>query len=158
MPVIPFPFTALPVPRGLIELWAGTTPAIPQGWQLCDGTNGSPDLRDKFVRGINTAIDQPGSIGGQDTVTLSASTLPVHDHETVSYSHSHRYSGTTNNGDTSTALFTLQGLKRTSNGNESDDTTNSQRNPPSGFTRTTGSNASHNNIPPFFTLAYIFKR
>ena len=36
-------------PRGLIAMWSGALDALPQGWALCDGTSGTPDLRDKFV-------------------------------------------------------------------------------------------------------------
>ena len=39
------------VETGSIVIWSGTIANIPTGWQLCDGTNGSPDLRDKFVVG-----------------------------------------------------------------------------------------------------------
>lgn len=39
------------VPSGVILLWSGTIATIPQGWALCDGTNGTPDLRDRFVVG-----------------------------------------------------------------------------------------------------------
>ena len=34
---------------GMIAQWAGSVDAIPEGWLLCDGQNGTPDLRDKFV-------------------------------------------------------------------------------------------------------------
>jgi len=37
------------IPQGVIWLWSGTIATIPAGWQLCDGTNGTPDLRDQFV-------------------------------------------------------------------------------------------------------------
>lgn len=40
-------------PLGLIACWLGTIPNIPSGWLLCDGSNGTPDLRDKFVRGAS---------------------------------------------------------------------------------------------------------
>ncbi|MEE9409692.1 MAG: hypothetical protein V3V41_02065 [Candidatus Heimdallarchaeota archaeon] len=149
MPTIPFPFTALPIPQGLIQVWSGTIAGIPQGWQLCDGTNGSPNLQDKFVRGINTAIDQPGSIGGQDIVTLSQAELPVHNHTTVAYSHTHKYTGSTSNG--------IGGAKRTT-GNESDTKTTDNIDPPNQFTLSTGGSGSHNNIPPFFEIAYIIKK
>lgn len=39
----------LEVPRGVITMWFGTTSNIPAGWALCDGGNGTPDLRDRFV-------------------------------------------------------------------------------------------------------------
>ena len=39
------------IPRGLISLWSGNIASVPKGWQFCDGTNGTPDLSDKFVVG-----------------------------------------------------------------------------------------------------------
>ena len=39
------------VPSGSILMWSGTIATIPTGFQICDGTNGTPDLRDKFVVG-----------------------------------------------------------------------------------------------------------
>jgi hypothetical protein len=39
------------VPSGAIVMWSGTVASIPQGWLLCDGQNGTPDLRDRFIKG-----------------------------------------------------------------------------------------------------------
>lgn len=39
------------LPKGVIILWSGTIASIPDGWALCDGNNGTVDLRDKFVVG-----------------------------------------------------------------------------------------------------------
>lgn len=39
------------VPIGFITWWAGHVVAVPSGWRLCDGNNGTPDLLDKFVVG-----------------------------------------------------------------------------------------------------------
>ncbi len=36
---------------GLILIWSGTAASIPDGYVLCDGENGTPDMRDKFVCG-----------------------------------------------------------------------------------------------------------
>jgi len=58
----------LGTPQGAILMWSGTIAAIPAGWKLCDGTAGTPDLRDKFVRGAPPATD-PGGTGGSDTHT-----------------------------------------------------------------------------------------
>jgi hypothetical protein len=41
-------------PKGGIIMWAGAVAAIPTGWALCDGTNGTPNLRDKFVIGAGS--------------------------------------------------------------------------------------------------------
>ncbi|CAF1085592.1 unnamed protein product, partial [Adineta steineri] len=39
------------VPQGAILLWSGAAHLVPQGWAVCDGTQGTPDLRDRFVIG-----------------------------------------------------------------------------------------------------------
>ena len=41
------------IPTGVIVMWSGTT--IPSGWALCDGTNSTPDLRNRFIVGANDA-------------------------------------------------------------------------------------------------------
>lgn len=49
------------VPGGVIVMWSGTT--APTGWSLCDGTNGTPDLRGKFIVGYKSSdsdYDDPG--------------------------------------------------------------------------------------------------
>jgi len=48
--------------RGMIILWSGSADSIPDGWHLCDGTNGTPDLRDRFVvcAGNNYAVGNKG--------------------------------------------------------------------------------------------------
>ena len=37
--------------RGVIVLWSGAIAEVPPGWGLCDGSQGTPDLRDRFVVG-----------------------------------------------------------------------------------------------------------
>lgn len=54
------------IPSGLIALWHGLLANIPTGWNLCDGTNGTPDLRSKFVKGAAAAAN-PGAAGGAAT-------------------------------------------------------------------------------------------
>ena len=56
------------LPAGLIVMWHGLLSAIPSGWVLCDGANGTPDLRSKFVKGAAAGID-PGATGGATTHT-----------------------------------------------------------------------------------------
>ena len=51
---------------GMIMLWYGDLGDIPSGWTLCDGTNGTPNLRGQFVRGAWGAL-APGSTGGAET-------------------------------------------------------------------------------------------
>lgn len=58
------------IPAGVIVMWSGTIANIPEGWQLCDGTNGSPDLRSRFIKG-SAAGDNPGVTGGDSVHTPS---------------------------------------------------------------------------------------
>ena len=68
------------VPRGAIMMWAGTT--APTGWAICDGTQGTPDLRGRFVMGAGKRANPPadddnpslaiGEIGGYGKVRLQA--------------------------------------------------------------------------------------
>jgi hypothetical protein len=51
------------VPAGAIIMWSGALSSIPAGWALCDGTNGTPDLRDRFIMGVSQGED-PGATGG----------------------------------------------------------------------------------------------
>ena len=67
------------VPVGTIVIWSGTADNIPAGWQLCDGTNGTPDLRDKFVLGAGAA-HEVGETGGSEEVTLTVAQMPSHAH------------------------------------------------------------------------------
>ena len=55
------------VPPGIIVLWYGIIAEIPEDWVLCDGTEGTPDLRDRFVVGAggNRAVN---ATGGQSTI------------------------------------------------------------------------------------------
>lgn len=49
-------------------MWSGLLAAIPEGWLLCDGNNGTPDLREKFIKGCADATD-PGDTGGAELHT-----------------------------------------------------------------------------------------
>jgi len=64
------------LPRGVIVMWSGSVEEIPEGWSLCDGTNGTPDLRDRFVVGAGETR-QIGVKGGSYS----------HNHQEQSHSH-----------------------------------------------------------------------
>lgn len=66
------------LPVGVILLWSGTVATVPPTFQLCDGTNGTPDLRDRFVVGAGSTYT-PGNTGGADTINLA------HTHDDGSY-------------------------------------------------------------------------
>lgn len=56
------------IPRGIITMWSGAVDAVPSGWHLCDGTNGTPDLRDRFIVAAGNSYS-PGYTGGSLTYT-----------------------------------------------------------------------------------------
>ncbi|MEY2508076.1 MAG: hypothetical protein QOH01_2405 [Verrucomicrobiota bacterium] len=63
-------------------MWYGAANAVPNGWGICDGTSGTPDLRDLFIVGAGRAYVK-GATGGQSTVTLTAAQMPSHTHTTA---------------------------------------------------------------------------
>ena len=76
------------IPSGGIIMWSGAVSAIPTGWVLCNGSNSTPDLRNRFVVGAGSSY-AVNATGGADSVTLSTANMPAH-------SHSFSGSGTTN--------------------------------------------------------------
>ncbi len=71
------------VKLGTIVAFAGAVQDIPDGWRLCDGTYGTPDLRDRFIRGG----EAPGATGEGHTHSLSEH--PGHTHTTPNSGGSH---------------------------------------------------------------------
>ena len=67
------------VPSGVITMWSGAIANIPSGWALCNGSNGTPDLRDRFIVGAGGAYSV-GDTGGSQDVVLSESQMPIHNH------------------------------------------------------------------------------
>lgn len=82
------------VPVGTIVMWSGSVEEIPEGWALCDGSGGTPDLTDKFIVGAGFNYDIAAE-GGADEVTLDITNMPTHSHDlsgvttTASGSHNH---------------------------------------------------------------------
>jgi microcystin-dependent protein len=114
------------VPSGVIVAFHGS--ATPSGWAVCDGTNGTPDLRNRFILGSGTRA--AGAVGGAESVTLSAaqSGVPAHTHttdskdaahshgnNTINLSHSHG-ARTNNDGGHSHPLWAKQDVNTTSSG------------------------------------------
>ena len=148
------------VPAGCIMLWSGSIVSIPAGWVLCNGSNGTPDLRDRFVTGAGTTY-AVGAKGGEATHALSTAELAVHNHTASSDTvagHTHSY------GD----YYAPQDLTNVAGGSGPVQArlTNSDH------TRTTASDGSHSHVitvnnagsgtahenrPPYYALAYIMK-
>ena len=62
--------TAASIPSGVIVMWSGLLVNIPAGWVLCNGANGTPDLRDRFIYGTSVG-ENPGATGGSTSHTHS---------------------------------------------------------------------------------------
>lgn len=128
-------------PVGGIIMWSGTVAAIPTGWALCDGTNGTPNLTGKFV--VHADADSGGTYdvgdtGGADSVTLTTSQIPSHTH---SYTDSYVLQSSLNPGidiDFNATTWNPNGLLNKTTGSA-------------------GSGGSHENRPPYYALAYIMK-
>ena len=77
------------VPTGTIAIWTGTLSSIPSGWLLCDGLNGTPDLRSVFPKCVPNAGTNPGLTGGSATVVLTTAQIPSHRHTFTVPNHEH---------------------------------------------------------------------
>jgi len=139
-----------PLPTGTIVLWSGSIGSIPSGWVLCNGSNGTPDLRNRFIVGAGStyAVDATG--GSADAVVVSHThtatsvvTDPGHLHsigtiavQAGSGSTSARQGGGagSDNVNTNTTGITVA-------------TTNNS----------TGVSGTNANLPPYYALCYIMK-
>ncbi len=85
------------IPTGVICMWSGLLVNIPSGWALCNGANGTPDLREKFIKGSANGID-PGATGGSSSYSHAGAGVDAHavtqpsDHA----SHTHTYTEVVN--------------------------------------------------------------
>ena len=67
------------LPTGVIVMWNGTIDKVPVGWELCDGSRGTPDLREKFIVGAGSSYDVGGT-GGRNQCILTEKHIPAHTH------------------------------------------------------------------------------
>jgi len=145
------------LPKGVIVMWNGTMP--PTGWVLCDGTNGTPDLRGRFIigtgQGSGLTNRKLNDSGGEENHILSTNEMPSHTHpyfdsiwiENYPYFSSNFGNGVLKNNDFGDNLFGTAGGYDGDN-NVIGYNTN---------TKSTGGGQPHNNMPPFYALTYIMK-
>jgi hypothetical protein len=144
---------------GMIIMWSGTIATIPSGWLLCNGSSGTPDLRDKFIIGANA--DSGGAAKTNITGTPSQTggskdaSLPSHTHTATVTDPGHTH--------------TLSPGLRASNGTDgnpnrcsggSDNGAISISTATTGITvanSTEGVSATNANLVPYFALAFIMK-
>jgi hypothetical protein len=144
------------IPSGIIAMWSGTIATIPSGWYLCNGSNSTPDLRNRFI--IGAYSDTTGvaytTITGSNTQTGGSKDAIVVSHTHTATvtdpGHTHNYlkGGTfvsTSGPDSSmTAITTATATTSATTGIT---VANS----------TTGSSGTDANLVPYYALAYIMK-
>ena len=116
------------VPGGVVLMWSGALGGIPEGWALCDGSNGTPDLRERFVMGAATEGDVGNEVGTNSfslteaqmpshTHTASSSTAGAHTHSASTASGgSHTHTSGSNNTGAHTHSVTYGGYSETGRG------------------------------------------
>lgn len=138
------------IPAGVILLWSGSIANIPSGWVLCDGTNSTPDLRNRFIVGAGSAYAVNATGGSADAIVVS------HTH-TASSSVSdpgHFHTGVASPNGANINWVGTGGASLLVNAQSNSNST--------GITVTTtnsteGSSATNANLPPYYALAYIMK-
>ena len=148
------------LPKGTIVAFTGIF--APDGWALCNGQNGTPDLRGRFIYGYggSSLSKTLNGTGGSETHKLTEVEMPSHTH-TINNAgnHNHRY----NRQNTNTFRYCVggDGSCRNKNflsypGGNTANTSNS-----TGIhthtMNSTGGNGAHNNMPPYHVLSYIMK-
>ena len=142
------------LPRGIIMLWSGSSASIPAGWQICDGTNSTPNLRDRFVVGAGTTYAVGATGGSADSIVVShthtatsAVTDPGHTHTITSWD------------EQDAGSFNSAGVNNAGGANSP--STNSAT---TGITVATtvatatgGVSGTNQNLPPYYALCYIMK-
>ena len=144
------PTSAPAIPSGGIILWSGSTGSVPSGWYLCDGTNGTPDLRNSFIVGAGNTYAVGATGGTADAIVVS------HTHTATSTvtdpGHVHSY--TKNTGSPNNAAGSVPDYISQASANTASATT--------GITVATtnaaaGVSGTGQNLPPYYALAYIQK-
>jgi hypothetical protein len=160
--------TGTTIPTGMISLWYGSIGSVPVGWYLCDGTNGTPDLRDRFVVGAGSTYSVAATGGSKDAVVVSHThtatstvTDPTHTHSLMGANTAGNLKGlsesatrTVAGGDSTSSRGYIQTIPtggenfvQSSSTNITVATTNT----------TAGVSATNANLPPYYALAYVMK-
>jgi hypothetical protein len=152
------------VPIGSIIMWSGTIGTIPSNYTLCNGGNGTPDLRDKFVIGATQDMYNASSgnvwkaqtnITGTQTMTGGTKDAIVvsHNHAVTDPGHTHdQHNGQDYNWKDGTGGIAAS---RMSSGNYGGTIIKSNT---TGITiDSKGDSGTNQNLPPYYALAFIMR-
>lgn len=148
------PASAPAVPSGCILLWSGASGSIPAGWYLCNGSNGTPDLRNRFIVGAGDAYSVNQTGGSADAIVVTHTHTATSTSVVTDPGHTHLVSrsGTSADGGGPGAYGSV------------DNPTSASGSATTGITvATTTTNASagtsgtNANLPPYYALCYIMK-
>jgi hypothetical protein len=147
-PILQSAPTATPsLPTGAIILWSGSLGSVPTGYVLCDGTNSTPDLRDRFVVGAGSTYSVAATGGTADAIVVT------HTHTATVTDPGHLHTYTRGGTDTvSGGGITIQTNSTLPTQNTSTATTGI-----SVTNANAGTSGTGQNLPPYYALAYIMK-
>ena len=163
------------LPSGVIVMWSGSIASIPSGWLLCNGSSGTPDLRDRFIVGAGSTYAVAATGGSANatlvshthtaTSTFTGSALGTHTHTATDAGHTHSYSlpnqSFPQSGSSTPALYPSFAATNTSTGFASISVSSNSAGTPAGTVATSnsteGASATNANLPPYYALAYIMK-
>jgi hypothetical protein len=146
------PTVSAAIPAGGIIIWSGSTGSVPAGWLLCDGTNGTPDLRDRFIVGAGNTYSVNATGGSANAIVVS------HTHTATSVvtdpGHFHGIDGYATPSGSDTGLVRTGEGTGAVNFNTKSKTTGITVATTNASSGVSGTNA---NLPPYYALAYIQK-
>jgi hypothetical protein len=134
---------------GMIMLWSGSSASIPSGWLLCDGSNSTPDLRNRFVVGATSTYAVGATGGSADAIVVSH----THTATVTDAGHTH----TTGTTGTSYLTDVSGGGGRTHPYLNGGSVTGTATTGITVANSTTGSSGTNANLPPYYALCYIMK-
>jgi hypothetical protein len=140
------------IPTGMISLWYGSIGSVPSGWYLCDGSNGTPDLRDRFVVGAGSTYSVSQTGGSADAIVVTHTHTATSTSTVTDPGHFHTFTAANSAGGGiiyagSGTTFSQSTASKTTGVTVATTTTNANAG-------TSGTNA---NLPPYYALAYVMK-
>jgi len=147
------------VPSGLISMWSGTIASIPSGWVLCNGSNSTPDLRNRFIIGAHS-----DTAGVAYTTVTGSNTQTGGSKDAINVSHTHTATSTVTDPGHNHTYFggVLEGAQNDAPADDRIGESSSTGTSTTGITvatsiSTEGSSGTNANLAPYYALAYIMK-